>query len=151
MELTAILCNHAEAQNNMLYLAGGGIDRAIIPAGRSGPFAVSLALGIIVEVPWLATNQEHTVDVELVDADGHPVEVQKGLHERQPFHAQFQFNVGRSPHVEEGETQSVAFAVNMPLLQLEKLGSYEFTIGVDGTILRRVPYRLIAQPGVTES
>jgi hypothetical protein len=149
MELTAFLCNHAEAQNNQLYVMGGGIDRAIIPAGRSGPFTISLALGIIVEVPWTATNQEHTISVELEDEDGHPVEVEKEFDEREPFRAQFGFNVGRPRQLEEGETQSVAFAVNIPVLQLEKLGAYIFSVSVDDTVLRRLRYRLAGQTGVT--
>src|ERR1700721_2685214 len=105
MELTAFLCNHAEAQNNQLYVMGGGIDRAIIPAGRSGPFSISLDLGIIVEVPWTALNQEHTISVELEDEDGHPVEVEKEFDETEPFRAQFGFNVGRPRQLEDGETQ----------------------------------------------
>jgi hypothetical protein len=149
MELTAFLCNHAEAQNNQLYVMGGGIDRAIIPAGRSGPFTISLALGIIVEVPWTATNQEHTISVELEDEDGHPVEVEKEFDEREPFRAHFGFNVGRPRQLEDGETQSVAFAVNIPVLQLEKLGSYIFSVSIDDTVLRRLRYRLAGQTGVT--
>ncbi|WP_197281276.1 MULTISPECIES: DUF6941 family protein [unclassified Mycobacterium] len=149
MELTAILCNHAEAQNNLLYVMGGGVDRAVIPAGRSGPFTVSLALGIIAEVPWTPTNEEHTVTVDLADEDGHPVEVDKGFGEREPFRAQFRFNVGRPHDLEEGETQSVAFAVNMPLLQLEKLGRYAFTVTIDDDVRRRLHYRLVGQTGVT--
>lgn len=149
MELTAILCNHAEAQNNLLYIAGGGVDRATIPAGRAGPFTISLALGIVVEVPWTATNVEHTVKVQLEDEDGHPVEVETGFEEREPFRAQFRFNVGRPRHLEDGETQSVAFAVNMPMLRLEKLGTYVFTISIDDEVLRRLHYRLVGQTGVT--
>jgi hypothetical protein len=149
MELTAFLCNHAEAQNNQLYVMGGGIDRAIIPAGRSGPFSISLALGIIVEVPWTATNQEHTISVELEDEDGHPVEVEKEFDETEPFRAQFGFNVGRPRQLEDGETQSVAFAINIPVLQLEKLGSYIFSVSIDDTVLRRLRYRLAGQTGVT--
>lgn len=145
MELTAILCNHAEAQNNMLYVAGGGIDRRIIPAGSSQPFTVSLGIGIIVEVEWVESDQEHTVDIELVDEDGHPVEVQKGLDETEPFRAQFRFNVARPDHVEAGETQSAVFAINVPVLRLEKLGSYVFVISIDETITRRLNYRLDAQ------
>jgi hypothetical protein len=151
MELTAFLCSHAQAQNNLLNVLGAGIDRAIIPAGRSGPFNVSLGIGIIVEVPWVATDAEHTVEVKLEDADGHPVEILRGPGEVEPFRAQFQFNVGRPGHHEEGETQSVAFAVNIPALPLEKPGSYVFVIGIDGTVLRRLHYRLIEQAGVTST
>jgi hypothetical protein len=149
MELTAFLCNHAEAQNNLLNVLGGGIDRALIPAGRSEPFTVSLSLGIIVEVPSMATDQEHTVDVALADEDGHPVEVQKGLDECEPFRAQFRFNVGRPHHLEDGETQSLAFALNIPVLQFEKLGLYVFTISIDETVLSRLHYRLVGQTVAT--
>src|SRR6202012_491656 len=118
MELTAFLCSHAEVQNNLLYVLGGGIDRAVIPAGRSGPFNVSLSIGIIVEVPLMASEAEHTVEVELEDADGNPIEIQRGPGKVEPFRAQFQFNVGRPGHLEVGESQSVAFALNLPVLAL---------------------------------
>ena len=149
MELNAFLCSHAEAQNNRLYVLGGGIDRAVIPAGRSGPFNISLGVGIIVEVPWEATNAEHTVEVELEDADGHLVEIRRGPGEAEPFRAQFQFNVAQPGHLEAGESESVAFAMNIPALPLEKPGSYVFAIGIDGTVLRRLHYRLIEQAGPT--
>ncbi|WAJ44130.1 hypothetical protein OK015_23735 [Mycobacterium sp. Aquia_216] len=145
MELTAVLCNHAEAQNNLLYVLGGGIDRTVIPAGRSGPFAISLGIGIVVEVPWSATDEQHTVTVELEDADGHQVEIQRGPGEREPFRAQFHFNVGRPHHLKDGDTQSVAFALNVPVLPFEEVGSYVFAIGLDGTVARRLHYRLIEQ------
>ena len=145
MELNAFLCSHAEAQNNRLYVLGAGIDGAIIPAGRSGPFSISLGVGIIVEVPWEATDAEHTVEVEVEDADGHAVEIQRGTGEAGPFRAQFHFNAGRPGHLAAGDSQSVAFAVNIPALPLETLGSYAFAIGIDGTVLRRLPYRLIGQ------
>lgn len=145
MELTAILCNHAEAQNNLLYLSAGGIDQALIPAGHPEPFTVSVGLGIIVEVPPTASDREHTVDIELLDADGRAVEVQKSLGEREPFRAQFKFNIGKPHHYQADESQSVAFAVNIPVLRLEKLGSYVFAISVDKTVQRRLPYRLVGQ------
>jgi hypothetical protein len=145
VELNAFLCSHAEAQNNRLYVLGGGIDRAIIPAGLSGPFNIALGVGIIVEVPSEATDAEHTVEVELQDADGHTVEIQKRPGEGEPFRAQFHFTVGRQGHLEAGDSQSVAFAVNIPALPIQKPGSYAFAIGIDGTVLRRLPYRVIEQ------
>jgi hypothetical protein len=149
MELTALLCNHAEAQNNLLYLSGGGIDRTFIPAGQPAPWSVSLAVGMSVGVPWTQTNQEHSVHISLQDADGHPVEMQRSPTDRQPFGAEIRFNVGRPPQLEVGETQTVALAVNVPVLPFEKLGQYTFVISIDGTELRRLPYRLVGQPGVT--
>lgn len=96
----------------------------------------------------MATEAEHTVGVELEDADGNPVEIQRGPGKVEPFRAQFQFNVGRPGRLDVAESQSVAFALNIPVLPLKQLGSYAFAIGVDGTVLRRLPYRLMEQTRV---
>lgn len=142
MQLTAILCNHAEAQNNVLYVAAGGIDQVVVPAQHTGPVTVSLGVAIIVEVARTATDQQHTVDIALLDADGQMVK-NHNTDEQEPFRTQFKFNVGPSRHVDSGETQSVALAVNIPALRLQKPGSYVFAVSVDEAVERRLPYRVV--------
>lgn len=149
MELNAILCNHAEVQNNMLYLAGGGIDRVFIPQGVAGPWSIGVSLGITLIVPWTQTNQQHSLTVTLVDADEEPVKVPTGPEAAEPLRANMQFNLGRPPTLEIGEGQTVSLAVNFPGLPMPKLGSYFFVISVDGSDLKRLGYRLTAQPGMT--
>ncbi|MGH3559152.1 DUF6941 family protein [Mycobacterium sp.] len=149
MELAALLCNHAEAQNNRLYLSGGGIDQAVIPAGQPSPWQVSLAVGMCIEVPWTETNQDHAVHIALLDADDNPVEVQTNATDRKTFNVDLRFNVGRPPQLEAGASQNVALAVNVPILPFEKLGSYTFAVSINGTELRRLPYRLVGQQGMT--
>jgi hypothetical protein len=149
MELAALLCNHAEVQNNRLYLSGGGIDQAVISAGQPSPWSVSLAVGLSIEVPWTETNQDHAIHIALLDADDNPVEVQSGSDDRAPFGVDLRFNVGRPPQLEAGASQNVALAVNVPILPFEKLGSYTFAVSINGTELRRLPYRLIGQQGMT--
>jgi hypothetical protein len=149
MEVTAILCNHAEAVNNLLFVSGGGIDLAIIQPGQPGPWQVSLGIGLSIEVPWTQTNQEHSVRVTLEDADGHPVEVPTGPDTRQQFGVDLKFNVGRPPHLLVGASQMVQLAINIPILPFETLGQYEFVIAIDGTEVRRLPYRVDMLPGVT--
>lgn len=39
MRVDAILCNHAEAVNNQLYLSGGGINVCYFPPGAPPPTA----------------------------------------------------------------------------------------------------------------
>jgi hypothetical protein len=151
MELTAVLCNYAEAHDNMLFVSGGGIDVALIPPGAPGPYQVSVGIGLIVGVPWTATNQQHTVRVELQDADGHPVEVQQGPDQRGPFEGVIAFNVGRPPHLEAGQSQSVALAINVAVLPIDELGQYVFAVSIDGTEMSRLRYRLATQPGMTIS
>jgi hypothetical protein len=149
MELTAVLCNYAEAHDNLLFLTGGGINAAVIPPGAPAPYTVSVGIGLIVEVPWTATNQQHSVKVVLQDADGHPVDIVQGPDQRGPFEGEIAFNVGRPPHLEVGEPQAVALAINIAALTLDALGSYVFAVSIDGTEMKRLRYRLATQPGMT--
>ena len=143
MELTAILCNHAEAQNNLLYISGGGIDRAFVPPNTSGPWNINLAIGINISVPWNETNKEHTLTVDLVDFDSHPVLAANGIDTVAPVHVEAKFNVGRPPTLETGESQSISLAINLPALPIPKIGNYSFILNVDGSELRRLSYRVV--------
>jgi hypothetical protein len=149
MEVTALLCSHAEAVSNLLFVSGGGIDQTVIQPGRPAPWSVALALGMSIEVPWTATNQEHSVRVTLVDTDGHPVEVPTAPDARQEFGVNLKFNVGRPPQLTVGASQTVQLAINIPVLPFETLGEYEFVIAIDGTEEKRLHYRVVGQPGVT--
>lgn len=148
MDLTAMLCNHAEVQNNVLYVSGGGIDRAHIPVGLATPWQVSLGVAMSLEVPWAQADQEHSVRVTLHDADGQPVDLPMGAAGRQQFAMEIRFGPGSVAGTEAGESQRIALALNMPSLQLDQLGRYTFVISVDGVALRRLPYRLVNQPDV---
>lgn len=148
MEIAALLCNHAEVQNNRLYVSGGGIDQSVVPAGQPGPWSVSLSVGLSIEIPWIETNKDHAVHIALLDADGNPVEVQTNSAERQTFGVDLRFNLGRPPLLEPGTSQNVALAVNIPILPFATLGSYTFAVSIDGTVLRRLPYRLVSQQSI---
>lgn len=143
VELTAILCNHAEAQNNLLYVSGGGIDRAFVPANTSGPWNINLAIGINISVPWNETNNEHTLTVDLVDFDSHPVLVPSGIDTLAPVHVEAKFNVGRPPTLEIGESQSISLAINLPSLPIPAIGNYSFILEVDKVEHRRLSYRVV--------
>ena len=149
MKVTALLANHAEAVNNLLYTSGAGIDRALVPPGAPGPYGVHLAIGIIVKIPWTQTNQPHSLTVELIDADGAAVPVQTGPETFAPFKAEMQFNVGRPPTLEVGEEQSVSLAISMPQLPFPALGSYRFVVYIDQTQMDELSFRLVSQPGMT--
>lgn len=149
MKVTALLGNHAEAQNNMLYIAGGGIDRAFVPPGATAPYTVTLGIGVQIRVPWTQTNQEHTLEIELVDADNNPVMVPVGPQQQAPVKAEMKFNMGRPPALQVGEDQGVALAMNMPGLPLPRIGDYSFVISIDGSEEERLPYKAAAQPGIT--
>jgi hypothetical protein len=149
MEVTAILCNHAESVNNLLFVSAGGIEQALIQPGQPAPWAVSIGIGMSIEVPWTATNQEHSVNVTLVDSDGQPFDMATGPDTRQEFAVDLKFNVGRPPQLSLGASQTVQLAINIPVLPFEKLGQYDFVIAVDGSEEKRLHYRVASLPGVT--
>ncbi|SDO72435.1 hypothetical protein SAMN04489867_0418 [Pedococcus dokdonensis] len=148
MELSAVLCNYAEVQNNLLYITGGGVDRANVPPGLTAPYVIGVSIGITLSVPWTQTNQQHKLEMDLVDEDDQPVVVPTGEAE-EPLHAELQFNVGRPPILEAGEAQNISLAINLPGLPLPRLGRYFFVLSVDGTELRRLTYKVATQQGLT--
>ena len=64
MKVTALLANHVEVVNNLLYAKGAGINRTFEPSGAPAPFGVHLSLGLIVEVLWTETSQPQTLLVD---------------------------------------------------------------------------------------
>lgn len=147
MQLDAILCNHAEAVNNLLYIAGGGIDAAFVQPGAQPPYVVNVGIGIMVTVPWEQTNQQHTVEVELVDDDGRPVQLPTGPDSTRPLQVKMAFNVGRPPNVVIGDDQHICLAANLAGVPLPALGKYAFIVRIDGYDDRKLGYRVTFPPG----
>lgn len=148
MDITALLCNHAEAQNGLLYISGAGVEMTQVPPGAPGPIVTSLGIAVQVGVPWVDTNRQHTLRVDLVDADGGPVEV-PGPQGPMPFLIEVPFTVGRSPMAAEGSDQFLRMALNMPGLPLPSAGEYVFRVSVDGKATRQLPYRVVLPPAIS--
>jgi hypothetical protein len=147
VSVTALLCNHAEAQNNLLYVSGAGISRSLVPPGTPPPYASSLGIGMLLTVPWTQTNQPHQVAIDLVDEDTNAVPLPEEAGEGPAFHGEFNVNVGRPPDLQIGDDQTVALAFNMPMLAVGRLGRYRFLIKVDGADVAELAWALIAPPG----
>jgi hypothetical protein len=147
MQMDAILCNYAEAVNNLLYISGGGIRATFVPPGTNPPYIVNLGIGISVTVPWSLSNQQHEIEIQLVAEDGQPVVVPSAPGSTQPVHARLAFNSGRPPTMTIGDDQQVCLAANMPGLPFAGLGRYEFIVRVDGNSERRLPFRVQAMVG----
>ena len=142
MEVDAILCNHAEAVNNLLYISGGGIGTTHVPTNAPPPYAVTVGIALTVTVPWGQTNQQHTVEIDLVGEDGDPVELPISETESGHLKVEMAFNVGRGPDLTPGDEQKVCLATNLPGLPLPAFGKYEFIIRLDGHDERRLPLRI---------
>lgn len=145
-----MLCNHAEAQNGILYLSGAGIDRFLIPQNVPGPWGVNLGIGISIKVPWTQTNQAHNLELMLKDGDGQDVLLPSGPDNKVPLKVGTNFNIGRPPFLEIGEPQLINLAMNLPGLPFEKLGTYFFKLFVDGTEMAELSLKVSYAPGLPQ-
>jgi hypothetical protein len=121
MDVTLLLCDHAEAINGKLYVMGGGWT-VLYAADR--PANVSVAA--MVAVPWDQTNTRHKIGLELLDGEGSPVEVGG-----QAIALGGEFEVGRPPGVKPGTSFNTPFVWNVAGLTLPE-GAYEWKLLLDG-------------------
>ena len=113
-----ILADHVDVVGNKLYLNGGGWDMITVNTGF--PAQQSLGLAAAFSVPWNETNQRHSVEIEVLTADGVTLAKAAG-----------QLEVGRPPGLPVGQSQRAQLAVNMTLV-LEKPGTYQVVTRVEG-------------------
>jgi hypothetical protein len=144
MEVVAILCNHVETPNGLMFISGGGIDRIAVPADAPAPWPISIAMAVQVKLPWSATNSEHRLVIRLQDIDGQDVLLPTSPDTFGPFRAEMNFHVGRPEGLEPGEGQIINLGFNMPMLPLPRLGSYLFSCEIDGEERERARFKVIA-------
>jgi hypothetical protein len=145
MEIDAFLADAAEAVQGKVYALGIGWDSIY---ARSFPVVHPRAsIGLIIRVPYTATNQMHTVLVHLEYEDGgrvplgaEPSETDAEL--KQVFEIGGQFNVGRPALLPPGDAQVVCLAMTVNGLTFEKPAMFHWVISVDGTALKRLPMRV---------
>jgi hypothetical protein len=120
---TLLLADHAEVAEGKLYINGGGWT-------VTGPEPMPFAIAMYVEVPWDQTNMKHSMLLELLDVDGHPVMAPES---DDPIRVEFApLEVGRPPGVKPGTPFGVPFAVNFGPLPLEPEGRYVWQFTIDG-------------------
>lgn len=145
MQVDAFLADSAEAVQGKIYALGMGwntIYAQSFPATHP-----RLAIGMIIHVPYIATNQMHTVTVYLQHQDGGrvPIGVRPGPDraETEPIHELGgQFNVGRPPLLPAGDEQVVALAMTVDGLRFDKPDLYSWVVSIDGSPVKRLPMRV---------
>ena len=124
MKLTILLADAAQAVNGKLYILGGGWSIA-------GPEPTQMAIAIKVEVPWNEANQRHTLQLTLVDDDGHPVAFSAPAG-TQTVEVSLNFEVGRPPGLKPGTPLDVPLAINLGPLPLPPDRRYVWRCAIDG-------------------
>jgi hypothetical protein len=120
MDLLALfLADHAEAVNGKLYVTGGFWDR--IFAANFPTKHPHMTACVVVSVPWTETNQEHSLMLALLDADGN--EMGPKIEGR--------FEVGRPPGARAGDASLFQLAVHLTNMTFPRAGEYSFAVQLD--------------------
>ena len=127
-----ILSDAAEVTGNKLYLLGGGWDRLTV--NSKFPLRQNMAIALSIRVPWNETNQKHSLQVEIVTADGESV-----------FQFGGQVEVGRPPGIPPGQDQRMQAVVSVGLT-LQHPGTYEIIARVENQEMRRTHFNVVAGP-----
>ncbi len=124
MKVTMMLADHAQAAEGKLNIIGGGW-------GVTGPGPTPSAIGILIEVPWDRTNEQHQVRLELVDSDGEPV-MAAGTDGEVPIVIEMGFEVGRPPGLRRGTPVTLPVGINMGPQPLQPDSRYEWRLTLNG-------------------
>jgi hypothetical protein len=125
VKVTMLLADFAQVADGKLMIVGGGWS-------LTGPDPVPFGIAILVHVPWDQANQRHVMRLELLDADGQPVELEAD-EGGQPvvFVDDITFEVGRPAGLKPGIPLDFPLALNSGPLPLAP-GRYEWRLSIDG-------------------
>jgi hypothetical protein len=151
VQVEAFLADSVASAEGKLYVQGAGwnvINTAKVPTRHP-----RIGLGLIIRVPYTATNQMHKFELYLEDADGNELPLADAppgteMPDEKIRRLGGQFNVGRPPTLQPGDEQLVAMAINLDGLMFDRQDSYKFVIELDGSREKELSFRVnqVLQP-----
>jgi len=127
VEVTLLLCDWAEVVNGKLYIMGAGWSRVLITQ------PVTVAVAILIKVPWAQTNQRHTLKFTIANEDGQPLTQETPDGTNEPVIAGGEFEIGRPPGTTPGTDFDTPVAFKLGPLVLTS-GRYVCELEIDGTV-----------------
>jgi hypothetical protein len=132
-----LLCDWAEAVNGKLYAQGGGWTHLIMPTERPR----SMAVGLVIAVPWNDANQRFPLELRLQTEDGEQVSMGD-----QEVKAPGQIEVGRPAGVKPGSDLNAVLAYNFHGLVLPA-GGYVWRLTIGDEPSGRTPFWVLTAKG----
>jgi hypothetical protein len=133
-----LLANHAEVNNDLLYISGGGWDTVTIGApiegAPSGVFAI-LPGTLVIRLLFhpTETGQDHSLSVTIMDEDRAQVGKAEGS-----------VRVDKAPGLPPGWDQGVNIPIPLGAsVRLPRAGLYTISLQVDGQHLGDQPFRVV--------
>jgi hypothetical protein len=131
VNVTLLLCDAAQVAGGKLFVLGGGWNTLVTTSDD----ALSMALAILVVVPWHETNQRHRLRSDLLTEDGAPVGGDA------PVFVDGEFEMGRPPGTKPGTSLNVPFAVNVSTVL--PAGGYRWQVSIDGTTMAEASFNVV--------
>jgi len=124
LQVTMMLCDHAQVADGKLYINGGGWS---IVDAQTPPTVIAM----IIMVPWDRAGAPLDLQISLIDEDGHAV-TQVSDAGPVPVLIQGQIEVARPAAQPAGVPIDVPLVVGIPPLQLTPYGRFAWQVSVDG-------------------
>lgn len=123
---TALLCDHAQVREGLLFVLAGGITRIHRP---TFPAHFGAGLALVLELDSLEARRPHQFELVVIGEDGDEV-----------ARVEAEITVGELASVHPGENVQVPLAVDMHLTVLPAHGAYELRVYVDGEHRRTIQF-----------
>jgi len=123
MKVTMLLCDAAQSVAGKLHILGGGWS-------VTGPDPSPSAIAMLIQVPWDVASETHRFTLELLDADGVPVEVPTPDGPR-TLRVDGEIETGRPPGVKPGTPLDFAAAITIPPQPLQPGNRYEWRLTIN--------------------
>jgi hypothetical protein len=142
IQLNLMLAEYAQLHGGKLFIIGAGLFAVF----AMGPNPVQqLAVCGTITLPFGELNREHTVSIDLVDADRKPVMVTTPMGD-QPFKIEGKINAALPPLLSRGTSLPAPFAVlfSLPI----QPGQFNFRVMIDGneSSLLKLPFTVLQAP-----
>lgn len=144
-EVTSFLADSVDLVSGKIYALGIGWNTIFTP-----DFPIQhprVGLGVLVNVPYTSTNEDHTLEITLQDEDGNPIPLRFMPNEdgtqTPDFKFSAQFRLGRPPALPAGDPQLMPLAINFDGLIFNKASMYRWVIKIDGNIVGTNSMRLV--------
>ena len=136
-EVTSFLADSVDLVQGKIYALGIGWNMIFAPG-----FPIQhprVGLGVLVNVPYTSTNQDHKLEITLLDEDGNQIPlrfVPSGDDSPTPdYKVSAQFKLGRPPALPAGDSQLMPLAINFDGLVFPKASMYRWVIEIDGKVV----------------
>jgi hypothetical protein len=149
MDAKVMLCDFAEVSGGKLFISGAGLAM-LASSTPAPPYRLNVSLAILGLIGLADTDVQHKMTIELVHAssggESRVMLAEEPPEGTDPADAGMiiaYFVAPRSPQMVADDEWSLPMAVPLYGLGLPELGSYYFSVRVDGREMDRSSFRLL--------